>query len=140
MKFKEKVKDCHLIIKAKASFGERIDEKELDRFERVYLRGFLKPRLIKKNNIEYAGPIGISLQKRLEKTVSKREFLFIVEHIVVAIQKLEANKLPISNLILDIRNVYINEVTKEIQFLYVPIVGKRMRRIFISLWKVSFIL
>ena len=48
-----------------------------------------------------------------------------MEHIVVAIQKLEANKLPISNLILDIRNVYINEVTKEIQFLYVPIVEKK---------------
>ena len=42
MKFKEKVKDCYLIIKAKSSFGERIGEKELDEFERVYLsvRGF----------------------------------------------------------------------------------------------------
>ena len=125
MKFKEKIKDCHLIIKAKASFGEKIDEKELDRFARVYLRGFLKPKLIKKNNIEYAGPVGISLQKRLEKSVSKRDFLFIVEHIVVALQKLEANKLPISNLVMDIRNVYINEVTKEIQFLYVPVVQEK---------------
>lgn len=125
MKFKEKVKDCHLVIRVKTSFGEKIDERELDRFARIYLRGFLKPKLIKKNNIEYIGPVGISLQKRLEKTVSKRDFLFIVEHIAVAIQKLEANKMPVSNLVMDIRNVYINEVTKEIQFLYVPVEVKK---------------
>jgi len=125
MKFKEKIKDCHLVIKAKTSFGEKIDERELDRFARIYLRGFLKPKLIKKNNIEYTGPVGISLQKRLEKAVSKRDFLFIVEHIAVAIQKLEANKLSVGNLVMDIQNVYINEVTKEIQFLYVPVEVKK---------------
>ena len=43
MKFKAKAKECQLIVKAKSSFGEVIDEKELDRFSRIYLRGFLKP-------------------------------------------------------------------------------------------------
>ena len=83
MKFKIKAKDCQLIVKAKASFGETIDEKELDRFSRVYLRGFHKPKLAKKNLIEYTGPVGISLYERLKKPVSKRDFLFILEQIVV---------------------------------------------------------
>lgn len=116
-----KKKNCHLVIKAKAAFGESIDEKELDRFSRFYLRGFLKPRLIKKNQIEYTGPIGVSLSERLKMPITKRDFLFIVEQIVVAVQKLQINSLPLNNLLMNIQYAYINEVTKEVQFIYIPI-------------------
>ena len=120
MKFKAKAKDCQLFVKVKASFSETIDEKELDRFARVYLRGFLKPKLVKKNVVEYAGPVGISIYERLKKPVSKRDFLFILEQIVVAVQKLQANNMGVNNMVMNLQYVYINEVTKEIQFLYIP--------------------
>lgn len=120
MKFKAKAKDCQLIVKAKASFGESIDEKELDRFSRVYMRGFLKPRLVKKNLIEYTGPVGISLYERLKRPISKRDFFFILEQIVVVTQKLKANNMGINNLVMNLQYVYINEVTKEVQFIYIP--------------------
>ena len=74
MKFKAKAKDCQLLVKAKAFFGETIDEKELDKFSRVYLRGFLKLRIVKKNLIEYSGPVGISLYERLKKPTTKEIF------------------------------------------------------------------
>lgn len=121
MKFKIKSKDCQLIVKVKTSLGEPVDDKELDRFARVYLRGFLKPKKIKNNLFEYTGPVGISLYERLKKPVSKRDFLFIVEQIVLAVQKLQANNMPLNYLVMDIHNVFVNEVTKEVQFLYVPI-------------------
>lgn len=95
MRYKAKTKDCHLIVKAKASWGEEIDEKALDAFARIYLRGFLKPKVIKKNVIEYSGPVGISLYERLKKPVSKRDFLFIMEQIVVAVQKIQSNNLAL---------------------------------------------
>lgn len=120
MKFKAKAKDCQLLVKAKASIGESIDEKKLDRFSRVYLRGFLKPKMVKRNLIEYTGPVGISLYERLKKPTTKREFLFILEQIVVAVQKLQANGMGLNNLVMDLQHVYINEVTKEIQFIYIP--------------------
>lgn len=120
MKFKAKAKDCQLLVKVKASFGETIDEKELDRFARVYLRGFLKPKLVKKNVVEYTGPVGISIYERLKKPVSKRDFLFILEQIVVVVQKLQANNMGVNNMVMNLQYVYINEVTKEIQFLYIP--------------------
>ncbi len=120
MKFKAKAKDCQLLVKAKTSIGESIDEKELDRFSRVYLRGFLKPKMVKRNLIEYTGPVGISLYERLKKPTTKREFLFILEQIVVAVQKLQANGMGLNNLVMDLQHVYINEVTKEIQFIYIP--------------------
>ncbi len=122
MKFKAKTKDCQLLVKAKTTFGETIDEKELDRFSRVFLRGFLKPKMVKKNLIEYTGPVGISLYDRLKRPVTKREFLFILEQVVVAVQKLQANNMGINNLVMNLQYVYINEVTKEVQFVYVPTV------------------
>lgn len=122
MKFKAKAKDCQLLVKAKTAFGETIDEKELDRFSRVFLRGFLKPKMVKKNLIEYTGPVGISLYDRLKRPVTKREFLFILEQVVVAVQKLQANNMGINNLVMNLQYVYINEVTKEVQFVYVPTV------------------
>lgn len=123
MKFKAKAKDCQLLVKAKTSIGESIDEKELDRFSRVYLRGFLKPKMVKRNLIEYTGPVGISLYERLKKPATKREFLFILEQIVVAVQKLQANSMGLNNLVMDLKHVYMNEVTKEIQFIYIPTVN-----------------
>lgn len=122
MKFKAKAKDCQLLVKVKTTFGETIDEKELDRFSRLFLRGFLKPKLVKKNLIEYTGPVGISLYDRLKRPVTKREFLFILEQVVVAVQKLQANNMGINNLVMNLQYVYINEVTKEVQFVYVPTV------------------
>ena len=120
MKIKAKTKDCHLLVKIKLSYGDKIDEKELDRFSRVFLRGFLKPKLENKNLIEYAGPIGISLYERLKKPISKRDFFFILEQVVVAVQKLHANNMGLNNLVMNLQYVYINEVTKELQFIYIP--------------------
>ena len=120
MKLKAKAKDCQLLVKVKTTSKEILDEKELDRFSRLFLRGFLKPKLIKKDQIEYTGPIGIPLSERFKKPVSKRDFLFILEQVVVAVQKLQANNFGVNNLVMNLEYVYINEVTKEVQFVCVP--------------------
>lgn len=126
MKFKAKTKDCKLIIRAKTSFGERIDKKELNSFEKIsFLRVFLKPTKTKKRIINYEGPKGISLYERMKKPITKRDFLFIMEYIVVAVQKLQKNNLSLGNLEKNIKNVYINEQTKEIRFIYLPTVKTR---------------
>lgn len=124
MKFKAKTKDCYLTVRAKTARGEIIDEQALDAFSRVYLRGFMKPKLLKKNLLEYTGPVSIPLIERMKKPVSKRDFLFIMEQIVVAVQKVCGNNLQINRMVLDMNYVYINEITKEILFLYVPTVGE----------------
>lgn len=120
MKVSAKTKDCRLLVKVKASFCENFDEIALEAFARTYLRGFLKPKLVKKHIIEYSGPVGISLYERLKKPITKRDFLFIMEQIVVAVQKIHSNNLLLNRLLLDIKYCFINDVTKEIQFLYVP--------------------
>ena len=47
-KYKTKIKDCQLIVKAKLSSGEKINERELDFFTRKYIRGLLKAKKVKK--------------------------------------------------------------------------------------------
>ena len=125
MKLSAKIKDCSLIVKVKTTAQEKIDEKEMDRFARVYLRCFLKPTDVGSSSAKYTGPMGITLKERLEKEITKREFLFIVEYIVTAVQKLSANNFPLCNLEMDIQNIFINETTKEMQFLYVPLTGRQ---------------
>ena len=44
-----------------------------------------------------------------------------MEQVVDTVQKLNANSLIINNVIFDIKNVFINEITKELQFIYLPL-------------------
>mgnify|MGYP006953418817 CR=1 FL=1 len=66
-KCKAKIKNHTLLVKARLSFGEKWREKELDIFTRKYIRGLLKVKAARKGCIEYTGPIGISLEERLNQ-------------------------------------------------------------------------
>ena len=124
VKYKIKTKECQLIVKAKLSSSEKIDERELYFFTRKYIRGLLKPKMEKKfgfTSIEYTGPIGISLFERLQKPITKYDFLFIIEQIVDISQKVQMNYMSLNKVVWDIHNVFINETTREVQFIYLPL-------------------
>lgn len=125
MKYRIKTIDCQLDIKVKASFSESFDESELGQFSRIFIRGFLKPKTIRKSLVEFTGPVGVSLYDRFKKPITKRDFLFVIEQVIVAIQNIRNNGLNENNLVLDLHYVFINEVTKEIQMLYLPLNGKK---------------
>ena len=120
IKFKAKTKGAQLRVRAKLSFDENISFAELDAFSRKLLKGFLRPKQIKKRVIEFTGPIGIPISTRLQKPISKHEFFLIIEQIVDSLQKLNKNKFAISNVVWNINYSYINEATREIQLIYLP--------------------
>lgn len=120
-KYKVKAKDCQLEVKVKLSMKEKLNERQLDYFSGKYIRGLLKVQARKKNYIEYYGPIGISLFDRLKKPITKYDFLFIMEQIIDTTQKLNLNSLIINNVTWDIHYVFINETTRELQFVYLPL-------------------
>ena len=125
MKFTAKSKDGVLTVKARAWFGENIDERVLDAFSCMRLRGFMKPKFVRKGLAEYTGPTGVSLHTHLQKPISKRNFFMIIEQIMMAVQKLRMARMLPEYMILDIHNVYINETTLEVQFLFVPLLEHR---------------
>lgn len=120
IKFKAKTKDAQLRVRAKLSFDENISFAELDAFSRKVLKGFLRPKQIKKRVIEFTGPIGIPISTRLQKPITKHDFFLIIEQIVDSVQKLNKNKFAISNVVWNINYSYINEATREIQLIYLP--------------------
>lgn len=120
MKIRIKTKECNLKVRLKTDFGDAFDTDKLDRFCRACGRGFLKPHLLKKNLLEYTGPIGISLYQRLMEPMCKRDFLSILEQIVVALERVEANHLDLNAVLLNLHYVFVNTTTREVWLLYVP--------------------
>ncbi len=118
---KTKVKESRLIAQVKLSFKQIFDMKQLEYFSKKHIRGLLKVEYKKSRFLEYSGPVGISLYERLKKPIKKYEFLFIMEQIVDMERKLKLNTLISKNLVLDLKTVFINETTKELQFIYLPI-------------------
>ena len=121
MKLKVKCKNAQLNVKVKLSRHDLVDQKEVDFISRVYIRGFLKPVFFKRNTLEYTGPVGITLSERLKKPVSKYDFFFIMEQIVVATKRINSNTLHSNRIALSDKSIFINEVTKELHFLYLPL-------------------
>ncbi len=123
--FRTKAKDYQLKVTVKLSRNEKLDEISLDDYTRKYVRGLLKVKKISKKKIEYLGPIGISLLDRLKKEISKYDFFFIMEQIVDLCRKMENAQLDINSIVLNPKSIYINEQTKEIQFIYLPLQGRQ---------------
>lgn len=124
-RYKVKTRDCQLEVKVKLSFKEEMDEHQLDFFSGKYIRGLLKVQAKKKKCIEFYGPIGVSLFDRLKKPISKYDFFFIMEQVIDITQKADLNSLVLSNIVWDIHYVFINETTKELQFIYLPLANHK---------------
>lgn len=120
-KFKEKPKDNQLIVRVRLSVSEKLNEESLNNFSRKFVRGLLKIRIINSRKLEYFGPIGVSLYDKLKKPISKYDFFFIIEQFVALYEKMEIADLDINKIVIDIKRMYINETTKEIQFIYLPL-------------------
>lgn len=119
MKYKMRIKDCYLHVSVRAGLGENFDENAMNLFARAALRCFMKPEVISRKKLCFSGPIGISLRERLQSPIDKRSFLFILEHTVLAAEKVRNGNLAQNNVVLDLDHVYINEQTKELRFLYI---------------------
>lgn len=126
-RFNVKHKDDRLFVRVRASRKETFSDIDLEAFARIYIRGFLKPKKLRKNLIEYTGPMGISLHERMKRPVTEYEFFFIVEQIVDSYRKIQQHKLLPGRVIWDIHQVFFNESTRELQFLYVPFTEMRGR-------------
>lgn len=120
-KYKVKTRGYQLVVKAKLTLREKLDERQFTLFSGKNIRGLLKAKRLGRNAVQYSGPIGISLDERLKKPIVKYDFLFIMEQIVYIFQKLKDNSLAASSVVLDLRHVFINETTKEVLFIYLPL-------------------
>lgn len=121
MKFKIKVLNEQLIIKRKISSEDKVSKRELDILNRQKIKGLFKIEL-KKKYIEYMAPQGTALYEFLKEPISKYDFFSVMIQLIDIIKKLQKNNLFLNNLILDLRWIYINRKTKDLNFIYEPFI------------------
>lgn len=121
MKIKIKKDKGELQIRVKFSFGEKVNEAELQLLTNNNINGVLEPKRVKRKTFDYTGTMGITLEERLKKMVTKEEFFYMMEHVLLLIRKIQANNLDISKILFEPQNIFINEATKVMNFVYIPI-------------------
>ena len=107
-------------MRVRLPLGHHVNAVNLDSFSRKCLNGFLRPKLIRSNVVEYSGPIAISLYRRMQRPISKFDFFFLIEQIINGTLNLQKNSFPWCNVVWDLNHIYVNEATNEIQLIYLP--------------------
>lgn len=106
----------------KAGRKERINETELSQLARIKPCGIMHVTKTKKDSVIYTCPANINLTDRLKKAISKYDFFFMIEQIVIMVEDVYNNGLNVNSVRFNMDDVYINEMTKEMYFIYFPIV------------------
>ena len=122
-KLKVSIKKSTVTAMMKAGRKERINENELSQLARIKPCGIMHVTKTKKDSVTYTCPANINLTDRLKKAVSKYDFFFMMEQIVIMVQDVYNNGLNVNSVRFNMDDVYINEMTKEMYFIYFPIVG-----------------
>lgn len=122
-KLKVSIKKSTVTAMMKAGRKERINETELSQLARIKPCGIMHVTKTKKDSVTYTCPANINLTDRLKKAVSKYDFFFMMEQIVIMVEDVYNNGLNVNSVRFNMDDVYINEMTKEMYFIYFPIVG-----------------
>ena len=122
-KLKVSIKKSTVTAMMKAGRKERINDTELSQLARIKPCGIMHVTKTKKDSVTYTCPANINLTDRLKKAVSKYDFFFMMEQIVIMVQDVYNNGLNVNSVRFNMDDVYINEMTKEMYFIYFPIVG-----------------
>lgn len=122
-KLKVSIKKSTVTAMMKAGRKERINETELSQLARIKPCGIMHVTKTKKDSVIYTCPANINLTDRLKKAISKYDFFFMIEQIVIMVEDVYNNGLNVNSVRFNMDDVYINEMTKEMYFVYFPIVG-----------------
>ena len=122
-KLKVSIKKSTVTAMMKAGRKERINETELSQLARIKPCGIMHVTKTKKDSVIYTCPANINLTDRLKKAISKYDFFFMIEQIVIMVEDVYNNGLNVNSVRFNMEDVYINEMTKEMYFIYFPIVG-----------------
>ena len=122
-KLKVSIKKSTVTAMMKAGRKERINETELSQLARIKPCGIMHVTKTKKDSVIYTCPANINLTDRLKKAISKYDFFFMIEQIVIMVEDVYNNGLNVNSVRFNMDDVYINEMTKEMDFIYFPIVG-----------------
>lgn len=128
LKYKIKQQEAQTTVRIEVSKNEELITRELNNLIQSPVRGLFVPHL-KKGHVlcqyvlEYTAPHSISIVQYLKNSINKRNFHYILAQIVALVNGLQQKNMSLNNLVLDMRYVFINPNTNELNFLYVPVLS-----------------
>ena len=120
-KLKVKFKNSQITVKSKLSKDEQINAREVEILNSKIIRGIMKPTVEGEKKLSYLSPGGIKLEAYLKKGITKNDFCLVIAQILEAVKSIGRNSFNINNLILNMKYVFVNEMTHELHFVYQPI-------------------
>lgn len=120
-KYKAKIKENHLLVTAKISKDSEINTSEIEYLSKTFIRGILKPEKKSNRKICYSGPVAVSLRAHLAKPIARFEFFLVVSQVLDISRRIKKKNLFVNKIIYDLNHIFINETTKELQFIYLPL-------------------
>ncbi len=123
VRFKAIYKNDQLYIRSRLHRLETINEKEMTLFQSKRIGGFMRPSIESRKKIIYSAPYGIPIDRYLKQGIEKNDFFLVLAQVNEIIKKLGKYQLRVSNLVLSLQDIYINEKTKEVHFIYQPVDG-----------------
>lgn len=121
VRYKSKIKDNHLLVTVKISSYEEFNASELDFLTDTYIKGILRPVRKGMRKILYTGPNAVSLGAHLLRPIARYEFFLIIEQMIDIMRKIGNKKLFVNKIVFDLQHIFINQTTKELQFIYLPL-------------------
>lgn len=122
---KIKVKDSNnqITVKCKLEKYEGIYSRDIQIFQSKLIRGLARPCVEDDKKLSYSIQTGRSLEEFLTSGITKNDFFLVLVQTLEMIKKVEQNAFMINNVMLDLKNVYINMITREVNFIYLPVVN-----------------
>lgn len=125
-KFKVKYKDSKIIVKERLDKDESINQREVDVLNSKVIRGLMKPTVEGDRKLSYLAPAGVTLEEYLSSGISKNDFFLVFAQILEVTKSVDRNSFNINNLVMNLKYVFINKLTKEIHFIYQPILSQKI--------------
>jgi len=120
VKCKVKIKNSQLQVKVKISGKNDINQTEMNLIQRNQIRGLMKPEEVHWGYLEYTGVNSVSLQHFIRKPTTARDFFLVIEQLIDIIERCEKSQLNRNKLSFTLDTIFVNEVTKAVQLIYLP--------------------
>lgn len=131
LKYKIKQSESQTLVKVEIQKNDELVVRELNNLMQSPMRGLFSVKLKKgglffKNVLEYASPRSIPIVQYLKTPLTQKTFYNIMAQIVALVNGLQQKNMSLNNLVLDMRYIFVNPNTKELNFLYIPVLSEQI--------------
>lgn len=121
LNFSDTIKGSNLIVKIRMPHDYEVNADLFQRLTEDNICGFFVPKECHKRHIELVGPIGISLKRKLSSEITAFDFFCFVLQILCVRKRIESENLNPELCLWEAQKVFLNNNTKELHFIYLPI-------------------